>query len=107
MHSNWFKMSCDVFTSDLWHDVSTFRLFMLLIGRATHQEETRFCGMRLLKGQYVRSYEKLCEDLTYKMGRGNQQYSKHTIHKCVRKLIRAGRISVKETEFGTLFTVLN
>jgi len=80
---------------------------MLLIGRATHQEETTFYGMILRKGQYVRSYEKLREDLIYKVGVGNQEYSKHTIHKCVQKLIQAERISVKETEFGTLFTVLN
>jgi len=80
---------------------------MILIGKATHQEETRFWGMRLRKGQYIRSYEKLCEDLVYKVGRGNQEYSKNTIYKCVQKLIKAGRVTVRETEFGTLFTVLN
>ncbi|WLV24215.1 hypothetical protein QR721_11295 [Aciduricibacillus chroicocephali] len=107
MHINYFKMSRHIFESDLWHDVSTFRLFMLLIGKATHQDGTRTAGIRLQKGQYVRSYEKLAEDLAYKVGRGHKAYSKQTIYTCVQKLVKAKRISIKEVSHGTLFTVLN
>jgi|GEM_PF-5282405 len=49
MHTSWFKMSRSVFDSDLWHDMSTFRLFMLLIGRATYLDETRIGGIHLKK----------------------------------------------------------
>ncbi|WLV23726.1 hypothetical protein QR721_08725 [Aciduricibacillus chroicocephali] len=104
---SWFKMSRCVFDSDLWHDVSTFRLFMLLIGKATPFDGKRVAGEVLRKGQYLRSYEKLREDLAYKMGRGKKEYSKKTIHNCLQKLIKAGRITVRETDQGTVFTVVN
>lgn len=107
MVTNWFKMSRAVFDSDLWHDVSTFRLFMLLIGKATPFDGKKVGGETLRKGQYLRSYEKLREDLAYKMGRGQKKYSTKTIHNCLQKLIKAGRVTIRETELGTVFTVVN
>lgn len=103
----WFKMYRGLFDSDLWHDVTTFRLFMLLIGRATHQDGVQIAGVDLKKGQYLRSYRKLAEDLAYKEGRGKKEYSTNTIKRCIDKLIKSERVSKVETEQGTLFTVLN
>src|SRR5690625_4250199 len=105
--STWFKLHREIFNSDIWNDVTTFRLFLLLIGKATHQDGIKVAGIELKRGQYLRSYRKLSEDLAYKEGRGTKKYSTKTIKKCVDKLISDGRVSKEETEQGTVFTILN
>ena len=106
MHG-WVKIHRDIFDSDLWHDVTTFRLFLWLIGKAAHRDGVVVSGIELKRGQYLRSYRKLAEDLAYKEGRGTKTYSLKTIKKCVDKLIRDGRVNVQETEQGTLFTIVD
>lgn len=105
--STWFKLYREIFDSDLWYDVTTFRLFLLLLGKASHQDGVKVAGVELKRGQYLRSYRKLAEDLAYKEGRGTKTYSLKTIKKCIDKLIRDERVNVQETEQGTLFTILN
>jgi len=103
----WFKVHREMFESDIWADVTTFRLFIFLIGQASHEDDYRHRGMILNKGQWVRSYRKLADDLSYKEGRGFKKYSLSTIKSCVNKLVNAERISVSEVELGTLFTIVN
>lgn len=103
----WFKIHRELFESDLWHDVSTLRLFLFLLAQASHKDGIKTKGIELQRGQYVRSYRKLADDLSYKEGRGYKKYSLSTIKSCVNKLIDAERVNVKETEAGTLFTILN
>src|SRR5690625_731490 len=91
----WFKVHREMFESDIWADVTTFRLFIFLIGQASHEDDYRHRGMILNKGQWVRSYRKLADDLSYKEGRGFKKYSLSTIKSCVNKLVNAERISVK------------
>lgn len=103
----WIKLYREVFDSDIWHDVTTFRLFIYLIGKASHKDGFKFKGMILNEGQYVSSYRKLRDALAYKEGRGYKKYSLSTVKACVNKLIKAERVNVKETELGTLFTIVN
>src|SRR5690625_3104004 len=103
----WFKINREMFESDIWADVTTFRLFILLIGKASHEDGYRHRGMILNKGQWVRSYRKLADDLSYKEGRGFKKYSLSTIKRCVNKLVESERVNVNETELGTLFTIVN
>lgn len=103
----WIKLYREVFDSDIWHDVTTFRLFIYLIGKASHKDGFKYKGMILNEGQYVSSYRKLRDALAYKEGRGYKKYSLSTVKACVNKLIRAERVNVKETELGTLFTIVN
>ncbi|EFV74460.1 hypothetical protein HMPREF1013_05340 [Bacillus sp. 2_A_57_CT2] len=103
----WFKLHRELFETDLWHDVSTFRLFLYLISQASHKDGIKTKGIELKRGQYIRSYRKLAEDLSYKEGRGYKKYSLSTIKSCVNKLIESERVNVKETEVGTLFTIVN
>lgn len=105
--SGWIKLHREIFESDIWHDVTTFRLFVYLIGNASYRDGVKYKGMILNKGQFVRSYRKLTDDLAYKEGRGTKKHSLSTIKKCVQKLVDDGRITVEETENGTLFTILN
>lgn len=103
----WFKLHRELFDSDIWHDANTFRLFVYLIAQASHQDGIKTKGRTLKRGQYIRSYRKLADDLAYKEGRGYKTLSLSTIKKCVNKLIEAERVNVEETELGTLFTILN
>ncbi|MET3700161.1 hypothetical protein SAMN05877753_1225 [Bacillus oleivorans] len=103
----WIKLHRKVFDSELWNDVTTFRLFAYLLLKATHKDGHRINGLELKRGQWVRSYRKLAQDLAYKEGRGLKEYSIKTISKCVNKLVKSGTISIQETEQGTLFTILN
>lgn len=103
----WFKLHRELFDSDIWHDANTFRLFVYLIAQASHQDGIKTKGRTLKRGQYIRSYRKLADDLAYKEGRGFKTLSLSTIKKCVNKLVDAERVNVEETELGTLFTIVN
>lgn len=103
----WFKLHREMFDSDIWHDANTFRLFVLLIAKASHQDGVKIKGRVLKRGQYIRSYRKLADDLSYKEGRGFKTLSLSTIKKCVSKLVDDERVNVEETELGTLFTIVN
>ena len=103
----WIKLNREILESDLWHDVGTFRLFVYLLLKASHSDNAKFRDVELKRGQWVRSYRKLAEDLAYKEGRGTKQYSLRTIHKSIGKLVDAGLITIQETEQGTLFTVVD
>jgi DnaD/phage-associated family protein len=102
----WIKLHRKILDNELWHDVTTFRLFTLLLLRAAHQEGVKIKGIELKRGQYLRSYSKLAEDLESKEGRGYKKASKSTILRSVKKLIDEGMVTVSETKHGTLFTVI-
>lgn len=102
----WIKLHRKITEHEIWADVTTFRLFMLLLLKSTHQDYD-YRGMKLKPGQFIRSYSKLAQDLSYREGRGYKQVSKSTISKAVKKLIANEMITVQETEVGTMFTVLN
>lgn len=103
----WISLHRKVYESDLWNDVTTFRLFIYLLLHASHKDGIKINGIELQRGQWIRSTRKLAEDLSYKEGRGLKKYSTKTINKCIHKLVDAKRVSIEETEVGTLFTILN
>src|SRR5690606_30295999 len=107
MGNGWIRLDREMFESDIWHDVTTFRLFVYLLAKASYKDGVKMSGIELKRGQYLRSYRKLAEDLAYKEGRGTKTYSLKTIKKCIEKPISAGRVNVQETEQGTLFTIVN
>lgn len=103
----WIKLHRKILVNGIWNDVPAFRLFTLLLLKAAHKDGVKVNGVELRQGQYLRSYRKLAEDLSYKEGRGVKKYSLRTINRCLQKLIDEGIVSVEETELGTLITVLN
>lgn len=103
----WISLHRKIYESDLWNDVTTFRLFIYLLLHASHKDGIKINGIELQRGQWIRSTRKLAEDLSYKEGRGLKKYSTKTINKCIHKLVDAKRVSIEETEVGTLFTILN
>lgn len=107
MNQGWIKLYREVLDRELWHDVTTFRLFLYLLLNATHKDGVKVNGIELKRGQWIRSYRKIAQDLAYKEGRGLKEYSIKTISKCVNKLIEFGTITIEETKQGTLFTIVN
>jgi hypothetical protein len=102
----WVKLNRDVIEVDLWKEVVPFRLYLLLLTQATREDGRMVSGIPLKRGQYIRAYSKLVEDLGYREGRGEKQYSKSTIKRSVDKLVKKGLITAEETNMGTLFTLL-
>ncbi|WP_144527268.1 hypothetical protein [Bacillus pumilus] len=106
MSTGWIKLHRKILEHELWNDVNTFRLFTFLVMRASHCDGYKINGVVLNKGQYVRSYSKLCEDLAYKEGRGLKNISKSTIIRSIKKLVSNGMVTISDTKHGTLFTVV-
>lgn len=102
----WIKLHRRIAEHDIWTDVTTFRLFMLLLLKSTHQNYEHK-GLKLKPGQFVRSYAKLAEDLTYCERNACKKVPKSTISNSIKKLVKNEMIAVSETEVGTMFTILN
>ena len=101
-----FLIDRNIFENDIWTDVVKFRLFIYILGKAAFKD-TVVCGIEVSRGQYLISYRKLVEDLTYKDGKSLKKYSLATIKRKIDTLIKEQRMEVKETSSGTLFTIKN
>lgn len=103
-----FIVSRDIFENSIWDDVQKFRLFLFILGNAVFKEEGVKKGSVLIgRGQYLRSYRNLQKDLEYLDNRAIKQYPLSTIKRKIYKLVEENRLEIKETELGTLFTVVN
>lgn len=103
--SGWIKLHRRILDNEIWQDVTAFRLFTLLLLKASHKDGVKTRGIEVNRGQYLRSYSKLAEDLEYVEGRGFKKVSKSTVERKVKKLVDEGMISVSETVNGTMFTI--
>ncbi len=105
-----FHISREIFTSDIWDDIPKFRIFFYILGKAVFSESgITHAGIKIERGQYLRSLRGLQDDLSYREGRGNaiKKYPLTTIQRKIKSLVNEERITVKSTEYGTLFTVVN
>lgn len=103
--STWIKLHRKILDNEIWNDITTFRLFTYLLLRAEYKDGRIINGVELKRGQYLRSYSKLGEDLSYKEGRGYKRVSKSAISRSINKLLANAMISVNETDSGTVFTI--
>jgi hypothetical protein len=103
----WVKYHRKILENDIWYDVTSFRLFTYLLLQASHQDGVKINSIEVNKGQYIRSYSKLVEDLAYTQGRGTATLNRSTIKRSVDKLVKKNMVTVDETEYGTLFTIVN
>lgn len=101
----WIKFHRKILDNEIWQDVTAFRLFTLLLLKASHKDGIKTRGIEVNRGQYLRAYSKLAEDLEYMEGRGFKKVSKSTVERKVKKLVDASMVSVSETVSGTLFTI--
>lgn len=107
-NSGAFLISREIFESDLFYDVTKFRLFFLIVGKAVFSHKgTQIGSVKLKRGQFLRSYRNLRDDLEYIENNSVKTPSLSTIKNKVEELKKEGRIETEETQLGTLFTVLN
>jgi hypothetical protein len=103
-----FQTSRDIFQSDIWENPVEFRLFFFIYGNAVFSEEgIEKGGIRIERGQYLRSYRNLQKDLQYIENRSVKTYSTSRIKTAVDRLVKQNRLKIEDTELGTLFTVVN
>lgn len=103
-----FLMSRDIFGHEIWTDVAKFRLFFYIVGNAVWSEEgVKKGGVQVGRGQYLRSYRNLREDLVYYDNNTEKRYGLSYIKKKVDELVECEMLLTEETKLGTLFTVVN
>lgn len=103
-----FQTSREIFKNPIWEDVPKFRIFFYIYGNAVFSEKgATVAGMKLGRGQFLRSYRNLQEDLRYVENRSVKKYSLSVIKRKIDSLVKENRLKIEDTELGTLFTVLN
>lgn len=103
-----FQMSREIFDNDIWTDVIKFRIFFFIVGNAVFSEKgVTKGGIQVGRGQYLRSFRNLREDLVYYDNNAEKFYSLNTIKNKIDELVTENRLQIKTTKLGTLFTVCN
>jgi hypothetical protein len=105
--SGWVKLTKQFTNDELWFNVTAFRLYVWILLKAAYADGIVLNGMKLKKGQYIRAFSQLGEDLMYIEGRSKKALAKSTIKRAVDKLVKKGLLMAEETPLGTLFTVVN
>lgn len=103
-----FLMSREIFEHDVFTDIKKFRIFFWIIGHAVFSENgVTKGGIQINRGQYLRSYRNLREDLVYFEKNAEKYYALSTIKDKIQDLVKEGSLTIEETRLGTLFTVVN
>ncbi|STY45498.1 Uncharacterised protein [Listeria grayi] len=103
-----FQMSREIFDNDIWTDVIKFRIFFFIVGNAVFSEKgVTKGGIQVGRGQYLRSFRNLREDLVYYDNNAEKFYALSTIKEKIDDLVNEERIKITTTKLGTLFTVCN
>ena len=103
-----FQTSRKIFENPIWQDVVKFRIFFYIVGNAVYLDEgITVHGIKVGRGQYLRSYRNLANDLHYIENRSIKKYSLSVISKKIDQLVKEERLKIEDTELGTLFTVVN
>jgi hypothetical protein len=103
-----FQASRDIFSHPIWQDIPKFRIFFYIVGNAVFSKEGyRVDQVKVGRGQYLRSYRNLRDDLEYIENRSIKKYSLSLIDRKIKQLVKEERLKIESTELGTLFTVVN
>lgn len=103
-----FQTSREIFDNPIWQDVIKFRIFFFILGNAVFAEEgVTIQNIHVGRGQFLRSYRNLINDLEYLDNRSIKKYSISVISKKIDQLVKEERLKIESTELGTLFTVVN
>jgi len=102
-----FQTSREIFSNSIWRNIVEFRLFFLIYGHAVFKDDVKLHGLTLHRGQWVRSYRNLQEDLEYIENRSIKRYSLSVIKRAIDGLVNDDRLKIEVCELGTLFEVVN
>jgi len=102
-----FTLDRKIFTSDIWYDSPwVLKIWIYLLGHANHKSE-EWMGIKIRRGQLIRSYRTIAKDCAYKIGYRLKKPSVDTVRRICEEFTKAGRIEQRNVQFGTLFTILN
>ncbi|MFW5988292.1 MAG: hypothetical protein ACOCQA_02505 [bacterium] len=105
---NWFKLHRKIFDNEIWSDLKLFRFFVYLIGQAVFAEDGVDKGnIHIERGQLLKSYRKIQDELEYIENNSVKQYSLSVIKRMIKNLKEKEMIETKTTKLGTLFTIKN
>lgn len=103
-----FQTSRDIFENPIWQDIPKFRIFFYIVGNAVYAEDGKvISGVHVKRGQFLRAYRNLANDLEYIENRSVKKYSLSVISRKIEQLVKEERLKIEDTELGTLFTVVN
>ncbi|WP_421377962.1 DNA helicase [Bacillus salacetis] len=105
--TGWIPFKRKNIESEIWSEPFTLRLFILLCCRAVVKEYVLVNEVKVQKGQYLRSFSLLAEDMMYVQNGNMKIPAKSTIKRSVDRLVKFGYITTEETRLGTLFTILD
>ncbi|WP_456274787.1 DNA helicase [Bacillus sp. AK031] len=104
--TGWIKFQRSNIESVLWNDPFTLRLFLLLSCRVLQKDCVYVKEVKVEKGQYLRSFSLLAEDLMYVQDGNMKIPAKTTVKRSVDRLVKFGYITTETTLYGTLFTLV-
>ncbi|UWG96813.1 hypothetical protein LPY66_18340 [Dehalobacter sp. DCM] len=97
-----------IFHNQIWKHPAKFRLFFYIYGNAVFAKDgIDIEEIHVGRGQFLRSYRNLIDDLEYLKNRSVKRYSISYVKKLIDELTKEKRIEIESTRLGTLFTVLN
>lgn len=104
-----FQTSREIFDNPIWKNITEFRIFFLIYGKAIFAEEGYRVSddLHLERGQWLRSTRKIQDDLEFIENRQVKKYSTATINRCIKSLVTSQRLCTKMHELGTVYTVVN
>lgn len=97
-----------IFDNPIWKNPAKFRLFFYIYGNAVFSKDgVDIAGIHLDRGQLLKSYRNLSDELEYLENHSLKRYSISHIKKMIDELIEEKRLQMEISPLGTVFTVLN
>jgi hypothetical protein len=103
-----FQTDRAIFENEIWKHSLKFRLFFFIYGNAVFTEAGIDKGdIHIGRGQFLRSYRTLQEDLELIENHAVKRFSLSQIKAAADELVVEERLKIFTTSLGTLFTVVN
>ena len=102
-----FTLDRKIFSSDIWFASPwKLKIWIYLIGQANHKDAT-WKGVKLKRGELVRSYRTIQKDVAYKVGYRTEKPSLHTVARICEELTKERRTALRREHFGQVITICN
>jgi len=102
-----FTIDRKLFSSDIWFASPwKLKIWLYLVGNANHSDG-EWMGIKLKRGQLIRSYRTIQNDCSYNVGYRTKKPSLHTICRICEDLTKELRIERRSEHGGQVITILN
>lgn len=102
-----FTIDRKIFNSDIWFSSPwKLKIWFYLIGHANYKDNN-FMGMKIKRGQLIRSYRTIANDCSYKIGYRKKKPSLSTVRRICEELTKELRIERRTVQGMSLFSIVN